>query len=80
MRRHPYERCAVVSIQPVRGERRMVSVANLTREDGRVFMRVASDVHLDLHTTVYPLAQANRALDDLRRGKLTGAAVLTVRQ
>jgi alcohol dehydrogenase, propanol-preferring len=62
------------------GERRVVSVANLTREDGHAFMRVAAQLHLDLHTTAYPLAQANRALDDLRSGRLTGAAVLTMHQ
>jgi alcohol dehydrogenase, propanol-preferring len=62
------------------GERRVVSVANLTREDGHAFMRVAGQLHLDLHTKPYPLADANRALDDLRHGKLTGAAVLTMHQ
>ncbi|SAK57689.1 alcohol dehydrogenase [Caballeronia calidae] len=61
------------------GERRVVSVANLTREDGRAFMRIAGEFHLDLHTTPYPLEDANRALDDLREGRVTGAAVLTVR-
>ncbi|WP_250515016.1 zinc-dependent alcohol dehydrogenase family protein [Caballeronia sp. INDeC2] len=61
------------------GERRLMSVANLTREDGRAFMNIAGQFHLDLHTTPYPLDEANRALADLRTGKLTGAAVLTVR-
>jgi alcohol dehydrogenase, propanol-preferring len=60
------------------GERRVSSVANLTREDGRAFMRIADEVDLKLHATPYPLAQANRALDDLRAGKVTGAAVLTM--
>jgi alcohol dehydrogenase, propanol-preferring len=62
------------------GERRVVSVANLTREDGRAFMRVAGECHLELHTTAYPLSQANTALGDLRGGKVTGAAVLTMHQ
>jgi propanol-preferring alcohol dehydrogenase len=61
------------------GERRVVSVANLTRADGRDFMRIAGEFQLELHTTRYPLAQANRALADLREGRLTGAAVLTMR-
>ncbi|BCQ25341.1 zinc-binding alcohol dehydrogenase family protein [Caballeronia sp. NK8] len=61
------------------GERRVVSVANLTREDGRAFMRIAGQFQLDLHTTPYPLDEANRALADLREGRLTGAAVLIVR-
>lgn len=60
------------------GERRIVSVANLTREDGRAFMHIADQFHLDLHTTPYPLAEANRVLANLREGRLTGAAVLTM--
>jgi propanol-preferring alcohol dehydrogenase len=61
------------------GERRVVSVANLTREDGLAFMRLAAEIPLDLETTLYPLGEANRALADLREGKLTGAAVLAIR-
>ncbi|WP_116140467.1 zinc-dependent alcohol dehydrogenase family protein [Trinickia diaoshuihuensis] len=60
------------------GERRIVSVANLTREDGRQFMQLAGAIALDIATTVYPLAEANRALADLREGRLAGAAVLAV--
>ncbi|MGN6808095.1 MAG: zinc-dependent alcohol dehydrogenase family protein [Trinickia sp.] len=59
------------------GERRLVSVANLTREDGHAFMRIAGQVPLRIETTLYPLREANRALSDLREGRLTGAAVLT---
>lgn len=58
------------------GERRLCSVANLTRADGEEFFRVAEAVHLQVHVTEYPLAEANRALDDLREGRLVGAAVL----
>lgn len=61
------------------GERRIVSVANLTRDDAAEFMRIANDVPLDVEATPYPLAQANQALDDLRAGRLAGAAVLTMR-
>lgn len=60
------------------GERRIVSVANLTRGDGHAFMQLADAFALDIATTVYPLEQANRALADLREGRLTGAAVLHV--
>lgn len=60
-------------------ERRIVSVANLTREDGAAFMALAARHTLDVETTPYPLARANDALDDLREGRLTGAAVLTMR-
>ncbi|WP_277182935.1 zinc-dependent alcohol dehydrogenase family protein [Caballeronia sp. BR00000012568055] len=62
------------------GERRIVSVANLTRSDGMAFMQHASDVLFKIRTQVYPLAEANRALADLRDGHVTGAAVLQVGQ
>jgi propanol-preferring alcohol dehydrogenase len=58
------------------GERRIESVANLTREDGLEFMKVAARVALRTSVTAYPLAQANAALDDLRHGRFSGAAVL----
>jgi propanol-preferring alcohol dehydrogenase len=58
------------------GERRIVSVANLTRADGEEFMRIAGEIRLQVHTQAYPLLQANRALDDLRAGRYSGAAVL----
>jgi propanol-preferring alcohol dehydrogenase len=58
------------------GERRIVSVANLTRADGEAFMRLAADIPLNVHTTRYALANANRALADLREGRVSGAAVL----
>ncbi|HTJ02359.1 MAG TPA: zinc-dependent alcohol dehydrogenase family protein [Methylovirgula sp.] len=57
-------------------ERRLVSVANLTRKDGIDFLRVAADARVITETTAYPLARANEALDDLRHGRLNGAAVL----
>ena len=57
-------------------ERTVRSVANLTRQDAREFMAVAADAPLRTHFVEYPLAEANRALDDLRAGRLSGAAVL----
>lgn len=60
------------------GERRIQSVANLTREDGRDFMKIASRLELRPSVTCYPLADANRALDDLRGGRLSGTAVLVM--
>ena len=57
-------------------ERTVRSVANLTRQDAREFMAVAADAPLSTHVVEYPLAEANRALDDLRAGRLSGAAVL----
>jgi len=58
------------------GERRIESVANLTRADGAGFMEVAARVALRTQVTPYPLADANTALDDLRHGRFSGAAVL----
>jgi propanol-preferring alcohol dehydrogenase len=60
------------------GERVLRSVANLTREDGRAFLEVAPRVPVRTRVTTYPLARANEALDDLRSGRLSGAAVLEV--
>ena len=58
------------------GERELRSVANLTRADGREFFAIALRAGVKTETKVYPLADANRALDDLRFGRLQGAAVL----
>jgi propanol-preferring alcohol dehydrogenase len=58
------------------GERSILSVANLTRADGREFMEIAGQVPVKTHTMTFPLAEANAALDALRSGRLEGAAVL----
>jgi propanol-preferring alcohol dehydrogenase len=58
------------------GERTLRSVANLTRRDGEEFLRLAPRVPVRTAVTVYPLARAGDALDDLRHGRLTGAAVV----
>lgn len=58
------------------GERELLSVANLTREDAREFLAIAGQAGVRTHTTAYPLSDANRAIADLRTGKLNGAAVL----
>jgi len=57
-------------------ERSVKSVANLTRRDGEEFLALAPTVPIRTETRAYPLDQANRALDDLREGRLSGAAVL----
>ncbi len=57
-------------------ERQVVSVANLTRADARDFLAVAPISGLTIETVHYPLERANAALDDLRAGRLQGAAVL----
>lgn len=58
------------------GERQVMSVANLTRKDGIDFLAVAAKANIRTHTTVFPLAEANEALAQLKNGKLVGAAVL----
>ena len=57
-------------------ERQLLSVANLTRQDAIDFLRIAPSVGVHTTTVAYPLSRANEALDDLRAGRLTGAAVL----
>lgn len=58
------------------GERIVRSVANLTRQDGDEFLALASQFPLKVVTQTFPLHDANIALDRLRSGNLTGAAVL----
>jgi alcohol dehydrogenase, propanol-preferring len=58
-------------------ERELLSVANLTRQDGIDFLALAPQIQIVTTTTRYPLQQANQALYDLRTGKFEGAAVLT---
>mgnify|MGYP003335575055 CR=1 FL=1 len=62
--------------QSLWGEREIVSVANLTRADGERFMAVAARVALRSEVHRYPLERANDALEDLRHGRFSGAAVL----
>jgi len=57
-------------------ERQLVSVANLTRQDGIDFLRLAPEIGIVTETTRYPLIRANQALADLRAGRFDGAAVL----
>ena len=57
-------------------ERSVASVANLTRQDGTEFLKVAGEAGVKTQTTPYPLARANEALADLREGRMQGAAVL----
>jgi alcohol dehydrogenase, propanol-preferring len=58
------------------GERMVKSVANLTRADGDDFMRIAAEVPIEVNAVPYELIRANEALDGLRKGAFTGAAVL----
>ena len=58
-------------------ERRVQSVANLTRSDARDFLAAAAKTRVQTITKTYALERANEALDDLRAGRVSGAAVLT---
>ena len=58
------------------GERAILSVANLTRADGLDFLPLAAQLGINTATRVFPLAEANEALDLLRSGSIEGAAVL----
>jgi propanol-preferring alcohol dehydrogenase len=58
------------------GERVVRSVANLTRRDAEDFLALAPQVPVRTTALQYRLGQANQALDDLRAGRLQGAAVL----
>jgi len=59
-------------------ERTIQSVANNTREDGEEFLELAAEIRVATETTVYPLREANEALADLKHGRVSGAAVLSV--
>ncbi len=60
------------------GERVVRSVANLTREDGDLFLPLAAAVPVRTEVHEYPLEAAGAALDDLRAGRFEGAAVLRI--
>ncbi len=60
------------------GERSVRSVANLTRRDGEDFFERIGKVRIRTKRTLFPLANANEALRDLRSGAITGTAILTI--
>jgi alcohol dehydrogenase, propanol-preferring len=59
-------------------ERTMRSVANLTRRDGEEFLPLAASVPVETRIRTYALEDANRALDDIRHGRVEGSAVLQI--
>ncbi len=59
-------------------ERTVSSVANLTRQDGEGFMKLAASFPIKTSVQTFPLAEANEAMDELRSGKVQGAAVLVM--
>ena len=76
--------CAGIHMSPIPsfdyallwGERTLCSVANLTRADGEAFLPLAASIPVETSVSVYPLEQANEALDDLRAGRVNGAVVI----
>ena len=62
------------------GERVIRSVANNTRKDGEDFLRVAAEIPIKTQVTMFPLRDANRALNDLKSDRINGAAVLDCTQ
>lgn len=59
-------------------ERVLRSVANLTRQDGEEFLSLAPKIPIKTEVNLYSLEQANQALDDLRHGRFSGTAVITL--
>ena len=60
------------------GERTLRSVANLTRKDGEDFLSIAAQVAINTEVQIFPLREANDAINALRKGKIHGAAVLVM--
>lgn len=60
------------------GERGICSIANLTRQDSEEFLALAPQIPIQTEVHAYPLDQTNQALDDLRHGRFTGAAVIQI--
>ena len=58
------------------GERQLVSVANLTRQDGLDFFKIVPQAGIRTQTTAFPLVEANEVLEKLRTGQILRAAVL----
>jgi alcohol dehydrogenase, propanol-preferring len=76
--------CAGIHMSPIPafdydllwGERMIRSVANLTRQDGEEFLRLAAEVSLQVEAEPFPLSEANTALSRLRTGDIRGVGVL----
>ncbi len=59
-------------------EKHIMSVANLTRQDGVDFMKLASRCHIRMQITEFPLEEADQAIEAVRKGRIRGAAVLLI--
>lgn len=59
-------------------EKTLRSVANSTRKDGEELLKLASEIPIRTQVTIFPLREANRALQLLKQGKINGAGVLEI--
>jgi len=64
--------------QLIYGERTLRSVANATYQDGVEFLKLAAEIPVQATVSLYPLAQANQALQDLKHSRINGEAVLRI--
>jgi alcohol dehydrogenase, propanol-preferring len=62
------------------GEREICSIANLTRQDGEAFFKLATTIKINTSVTAFPLVKANEAIQQLQNGQINGAAVLQMAQ
>ena len=60
------------------GEREICSIANLTRQDGEAFFKLATTIKINISVTAFPLVKANEAIQKLQNGQINGAAVLVM--
>ena len=77
-RGHPHERHPELPYELLWEERSVRSVANLTRSDGHELLQLARQAGVRTHVTTYPLERTGDALEDLRAGAFTGAAVVVL--
>ena len=61
-------------------ERTVRSVTASTRQDGKELLKIAAEIPIRTKTTLFPLQEANKALQLLKRGKINGAGVLKIPQ
>jgi propanol-preferring alcohol dehydrogenase len=59
-------------------ERTLRSVANSTRRDGEEFLKIAAEIPIKTETTLFPLREANQALQALKASQINGAGVLAI--
>jgi alcohol dehydrogenase, propanol-preferring len=67
-----------MAYQLIYGERVLRSVTNFTRADAEAFLQLAAEIPIRTDVTVYPLAEANSVLQQLKASQIRGAAVLSL--